>query len=198
MIRRCTIVCVGKPKGWAAEASEDYAKRLRRYFPVDTIEVPEEDINRRSREDVLSKEGDRILKRLPAEAYVISLDREKGKQLPSEKLAEKLEDLGVSGRSHVAFAIGGPPGPFPRSIAKLPRTLLLRHDHAPSRLRQNRPPRTNLPRSQDKPKREIPLVASLRAAANQHFSISAGQHFSMGMDVRTKFHKQAPPVALLL
>jgi 23S rRNA (pseudouridine1915-N3)-methyltransferase len=116
LIRRCTIVCVGKPKGWAAEASEDYAKRLRRYFPVDTIEVPEEDINRRSREDVLSKEGDRILKRLPAEAYVISLDREKGKQLPSEKLAEKLEDLGVSGRSHVAFAIGGPLGLSPEVL----------------------------------------------------------------------------------
>jgi len=116
LIRRCTILCVGKPKGWAAEASEDYAKRLRRYFPVDTIEVPEEDINRRSREDVLLKEGDRILKRLPAEAYVISLDREKGKQLSSEKLAEKLEDLGVSGRSHVAFAIGGPLGLSPEVL----------------------------------------------------------------------------------
>jgi 23S rRNA (pseudouridine1915-N3)-methyltransferase len=122
LIRRCTIVCVGKPKGWAAEASEDYAKRLRRYFPVDTIEVPEEDINRRSREDVLSKEGDRILKRLPAEAYVISLDREKGKQLPSEKLAEKLEDLGVSGRSHVAFAIGGPLG-LSREVLRSSREL---------------------------------------------------------------------------
>ena len=110
MIRRCTIVCVGKQKGWAGEASEDYAKRLRRYFPVDIIEVPEEDMNRRSREEVLSKEGDRILKRLPAEAYVISLDREKGKQLPSETLARKLEDLGLSARSHVAFAIGGPLG----------------------------------------------------------------------------------------
>ena len=110
MIRRCTIVCVGKPKGWAAEASEDYAKRLRRYFPVGITELAEEDINRLTREEVLAKEGDRILKRLPAEAYVISLDREKGKQLPSEKLARKLEDLGVSGHSHVAFAIGGPLG----------------------------------------------------------------------------------------
>ena len=110
MIRRCTIVCVGKPKGWASGASEDYAKRLRRYFPVDIIEAPEEDINRRPREEVLSKEADRILKRLPNDAYVISLDREKGKQLSSEKLASKLEDLGVSGRSHVAFAIGGPLG----------------------------------------------------------------------------------------
>ena len=122
MIRRCTIVCVGKPKGWAAEASEDYEKRLRRYFPVDTIEIPEEDINRRAREDVLSKEGDRILQRLPAEAYVISLDREKGKQLSSEKLAEKLEDLGVSGRSHVAFAIGGPLG-LSREVLRSSREL---------------------------------------------------------------------------
>ena len=118
MIRRCTIVCVGKPRGWAAEASEDYAKRLRRYFPVDIIEIPEEDINRRSREEVLAKEADRILKRLPAEAYVISLDREKGKQLPSEQFAKKLEDLGVSGRSHVAFAIGGPLGLYPEVLRR--------------------------------------------------------------------------------
>jgi 23S rRNA (pseudouridine1915-N3)-methyltransferase len=44
---------------------------------------------------------------LPADAYIISLDREKGKQLPSEKLAEKLDDFGVSGHGHVAFMIGG-------------------------------------------------------------------------------------------
>jgi 23S rRNA (pseudouridine1915-N3)-methyltransferase len=116
VIRRCTIVCVGKPRDWAAEASEDYAGRMRRYFPVDIIEVAEENINRRSREEVLSKEGDRILKRLPADAYVISLDREKGKQLPSERLAEKLEDFGVSGHGHVAFVIGGPLGLSPEIL----------------------------------------------------------------------------------
>ena len=116
MIRRCTIVCVGKPRGWAAEASDDYAKRLRRYFQVDIIEVAEENINRLSREEALSREGDRILKRLPADAYVISLDREKGKQLPSERVAEKLEDFGVSGHGHVAFAIGGPLGLSPEIL----------------------------------------------------------------------------------
>lgn len=113
MISRCTLVCVGKPKGWTAQGSEDYADRLRRYFHIDVIEVPEEDINRRSRQEVLSKEGQRILKSLPAEAYAISLDRERGKQQPSEKIARKLEDLGVSGRSHVAFIIGGPLGLSP-------------------------------------------------------------------------------------
>jgi 23S rRNA (pseudouridine1915-N3)-methyltransferase len=110
VIRRCTLVSVGKPKGWAAEASKDYASRLRRYFPVNVFEVAEEDMNRRSHKEVLSAEGERILKRLPKEAYVISLDREKGKQHPSERLALKLEDLGASGRSHVAFVIGGPLG----------------------------------------------------------------------------------------
>ena len=118
MIRRCTIVCVGKPRGWAAEASEDYSRRLRRYFPVDTIEISEENINRLSRGEVLSREGDRILKRLPADAYVISLDREKGKQLPSERVADKLEDFGVSGHGHVAFAIGGPLGLSPEVVRR--------------------------------------------------------------------------------
>lgn len=113
MIRRCTLVSVGKPKGWAAEASKDYASRLRRYFPVNVFEVAEEDMNRRSHKEVLSAEGERILKRLPKEAYVISLDRQKGKQHPSERLALKLEDLGASGRSHVAFVIGGPLGLSP-------------------------------------------------------------------------------------
>jgi 23S rRNA (pseudouridine1915-N3)-methyltransferase len=118
VIRRCTIVCVGKLRGWAVEASEDYTKRLRRYFPVDTIEIAEENINRLSRGEVLSREGDRVLKRLPAEAYVISLDREKGKQLPSERVAEKLEGFGVSGHGHVAFAIGGPLGLSPEVVRR--------------------------------------------------------------------------------
>jgi 23S rRNA (pseudouridine1915-N3)-methyltransferase len=118
VIRRCTLVSVGKLKGWTAEGSEDYAKRLRRYLPVDLIEVAEQDMNPRSREEVLSIEGERILRRLPKEAYVISLDREQGKQHPSEILAQVLEDLGLSGRSHIAFVIGGPLGLSPEVLRR--------------------------------------------------------------------------------
>lgn len=118
MIRRCTLVSVGKLKGWTAEGSEDYAKRLRRYLPVDLIEVAEQDMNRRAREEVLSIEGQRILRLLPKEAYVISLDREKGKQHPSEILTQVLEDLGLSGRSHIAFVIGGPLGLSPEVLRR--------------------------------------------------------------------------------
>lgn len=110
MIRRATIVAVGSLKGWAANGAEDYLKRLRRFFPLEVVEVPEEDLNRRSPEEVLAAEAGRLLKRVPAGAYVISLDREKGEPVSSEKLAQRLNSLGISGRSHVAFVLGGPLG----------------------------------------------------------------------------------------
>lgn len=110
MIRRATVVAVGALKGWADEGCRDYLKRLRRYFPVEVVEVPEEDLNRRTPEEVLAAESRRLLRRIPAGAYVISLDREKGEPLSSEKLQRRLDSLGLSGQSHVAFVLGGPLG----------------------------------------------------------------------------------------
>ena len=123
MIRRATIVAVGKLRGWAADGSEDYLKRLRRYFSVEVAEVAEDDMNRRSPEEVLSAEASRLLKRIPSGAYVIALDREKGKALSSEDLAQRLTVLGVSGRSHVAFLIGGPLGLSPELLGETDEVL---------------------------------------------------------------------------
>jgi 23S rRNA (pseudouridine1915-N3)-methyltransferase len=113
VIRRATIVAVGRLRGWTAEGCDDYLTRLRRYFHVEVVEVPEEDMNRRTSEEVLAAEGQRLLKRLPAGAYVVALDRERGKSFSSEDLARKLASLGSSGRSHVAFVLGGPLGLSP-------------------------------------------------------------------------------------
>jgi len=113
VIRRATIVAVGRPRGWTAEGCDDYLTRLRRYFPVEVVEVQEEDMNRRTAEEVLAAEGQRLLKRLPDGAHVIALDRERGKPLSSEDLACKLDSLGVSGRSHVVFVVGGALGLSP-------------------------------------------------------------------------------------
>ena len=118
MIRRATIVAVGRLRGWAAEGCEDYLARLRRYFPVEVVEVPEEDMNRRSAEEALAAEGDRVLKRIPAGAHTVALDRERGKQLSSEELVRKISSLGVSGRSHVAFVLGGPLGLSPEVLER--------------------------------------------------------------------------------
>lgn len=107
VIRRATVVAVGRLKGWADEGCEDYVARLRRYFAVEILEVAEEDMNRRSRAEVLTAEGERLLKKLPGGAYTVALDRESGKQLSSEKLSYRIESLGTSGSSHVAFLLGG-------------------------------------------------------------------------------------------
>ena len=118
MIRRATIVAVGSLKGWAADGAGDYLKRLRRFFPVEVVEVSEEDLNRRSPEKVLATEARKILKRIPAGAYVIALDREKGEPLTSEKLARRLNSLGLSRRSHVAFILGRPLGLSPEVLKR--------------------------------------------------------------------------------
>lgn len=123
MIRRATIVTVGRLKGWAAEGCDDYLIRLRRYFPVEVVEIPEEDMNRRSPEEVLTAEGERLLKRIPAGVHVIALDRERGKPLSSEEITRKLSSLGVSGRSHVAFVLGGPLGLSPELLGRADERL---------------------------------------------------------------------------
>ena len=123
MIRHATIVAVGRLKGWAAEGCEDYLNRLRRYFTVEVLEVPEEDMNRRRAEDVLAAEEQRLLKRLPAGAYVFALDRVRGKRLSSEELARKLSSLGLSGRSSVAFVLGGPLGLSPWVLGRADERL---------------------------------------------------------------------------
>ncbi len=122
MIRRATIIAAGKLKGWAATGCEDYLKRLRKHFPVDVIEVQEDDMNRRTPAEVLTAEGDRFLKRIPTGAHTIALDRERGKRLSSEDLAKKLATLGTSGRSHLAFVLGGPLGLAPEVLAKADET----------------------------------------------------------------------------
>ncbi len=118
MIRRATIVAVGGVKGWATDGVDDYLRRLRRFFPVEIVEVPEENLNRRPPEEVLAAEGAKLLRRVPAGAYVVALDREKGEPLSSEKLAQRLDSLGVSGRSHVAFILGGPLGLSPEVLGR--------------------------------------------------------------------------------
>jgi len=118
MIRRITIVAVGTLKGWADDGCRDYLKRLQRYFRVDVVEVPEEDLNRRTPEEVLGAESRRLLRRVPAGAYVISLDREKGQPLSSPMLERRMKSLGLSCRSYVAFVIGGPLGLSPEVLAR--------------------------------------------------------------------------------
>jgi 23S rRNA (pseudouridine1915-N3)-methyltransferase len=108
---RITIICVGKlkEKYWTLGV-EEYRKRLTRYCNLEIIELADEktpDNASDAIEDLIKKkEGERILKALKEEAFCIALTID-GKMLSSEEMAEKIDQLGVSGCSHISFIIGG-------------------------------------------------------------------------------------------
>ena len=117
-----TIVCVGKIKeAFYKDAVNEYAKRLSRYCKFQVIEVADEktpDHASETVEDAIrAKEGERILKYIKEDAYIITLEIN-GKQLASEELARKIETLGIQGTSHIIFIIGGSIGLGKEVIAR--------------------------------------------------------------------------------
>ena len=54
----------------------------------------------------LIAEGERLLKKVPANSYLIVLDVF-GKDISSEELSAKIDKLTLSGQSHITFLIGG-------------------------------------------------------------------------------------------
>ena len=111
---KISILCVGKVKEkFYREAIDEFTKRLSRYCKLEIIEVSDEKTEEQSSETeirlVKEKEGERLLKNLKEDAYVIALCID-GKQLDSEELSEKMEKLGIQGVSHIWFIIGGSHG----------------------------------------------------------------------------------------
>ena len=108
---KITVLCVGKIKEkYFTLGIDEYAKRLSRYCKLEIIEVPDEKTPDNASENeelqIKAKEGDKILRYIKDNAYVIALAIE-GKMLTSEELSEKMEQLGINGDSNVVFVIGG-------------------------------------------------------------------------------------------
>ena len=123
---KITLITVGKIKEkYLKDAIAEYSKRLSRYCKLEIVEVADEktpDNASDTVEDAIrDKEGERILKYIKEDAYVITLEIA-GKMLTSEEMAEKIEKLGVQGTSHIIFIIGGSIG--------LGREILKRSDYA--------------------------------------------------------------------
>lgn len=105
------IISVGKIKEkYIKEGIKEFSKRLSRYCSLTIVEVNDEkapeNLSEREKELIKNKEGERISKKISPSSYVIPLVIE-GKQLSSEELSEKMEDLMVSGISDISFIIGG-------------------------------------------------------------------------------------------
>ena len=108
---KITVITVGKIKEkFTRDAIAEYTKRLSKYCKLEIIEVADEKTQENASNIVCNqirqKEGERILKYIREDAFVVTLEI-KGKLLTSEELAEKIEKLGVQGTSHIIFVIGG-------------------------------------------------------------------------------------------
>lgn len=108
---KITVITVGKLKEkFFREAVSEYEKRLGRYCKLALFEAADEKTPDKAseiqREQILQREGERILRLLPEGAYVVTLEIE-GRKFTSEAFASKIERLGVGGVGHIAFVIGG-------------------------------------------------------------------------------------------
>ena len=105
------MIAVGKIKEkYLKDAITEYSKRLSRYCKLEVIEVADEKTPEQASEavedSIRAKEGERHLKHIRDDMYVITLEFGP-KMLTSEEFAEKIVTLGVQGKSSIAFVIGG-------------------------------------------------------------------------------------------
>lgn len=105
------ILSVGKIKEKYLNAGiAEYAKRLSRYCKLTFCQVADEKTPERAsdalNEQIKDTEGQRLLKHIREQDYVIALAID-GNMLDSVELSRKIGQLGVEGRSSIAFVIGG-------------------------------------------------------------------------------------------
>jgi len=98
------IIAVGKIKEKALQTLiEEYSKRISGYTKINIVEVgdePNEKVN------VKQIEGERILKQIKKEAFVVLLDL-RGESLDSIALAKKINEINTYHSSNITFVIGG-------------------------------------------------------------------------------------------
>lgn len=108
---KITLACVGKIKEkYLTAGIDEFTKRLTPFCKLEVVSINEErmpdDPSPAQKQQVLEKETQRLLNIIPENSYVILLDVI-GKQLSSPDLAAKLDELALSGKSHITFVIGG-------------------------------------------------------------------------------------------
>lgn len=101
------LIALGKIKDKHLKALiDDYQKRINRYHKLTVIELKDETISDNdSREHIIDKEGDKILKEINDDEFVIALDLA-GKKLDSLQFAAFI-DRQLIIKPRLTFVIGG-------------------------------------------------------------------------------------------
>ena len=131
------ITCGRMKEKWMQEGAQEYLKRIQAYDKIEMIEVADEKApesnSAAENEQVKKKEGERLLSRIKEDEYVILLDLA-GKTMDSVQLSKKIQDLYTSGRSKIAFVIGGSLGVSNELIARADQRWCLSKNTFPHQL----------------------------------------------------------------
>lgn len=105
-----TVICVGKLKeSYLRDGCNEYLKRISAFSKINVVEVAEErasdNPSQAEIKSIISKEGKRIISKVPKGSSVIPLCIE-GKEFSSPDLSAELEKISLS-CSLVVFIIGG-------------------------------------------------------------------------------------------
>ena len=105
------IYAIGHLKeAYLKQGINEYLDRLKPYTQVEIVELNDESIvdnpSQKEIEQAKNKEGQKVLKLLQGNEYLIGLDLVK-KQPTSEEFAKYLEDKFVLGGANISFVIGG-------------------------------------------------------------------------------------------
>ena len=158
---KITLITVGKVKEkYLRDAIAEYSKRLGRYCKLDIVEVADEKTPEHASDglerQIKAKEGERIAKHIRDDAFVIALAIE-GKQLTSEQLAAKINDLGLHGTSHIQLIIGGSLGLDPAILKRAIPAELFQND-VPAPADAGDSAGADLSRIQNQRRRTLPQV----------------------------------------
>ncbi len=104
------LIVLGKLKEkYMKDFSLEYEKRLSAYCKLAITELEpvklSDNPSQSEIENALSKETQMIMAKIPKNSFVFSMCIE-GKQMSSEDLSQKLNDIALSGKSSVVFIIG--------------------------------------------------------------------------------------------
>lgn len=121
------LVSVGRDKEFTAEGAEEYAKRVRRFAPLELVELAAA-----SGPSAKEREGERILAQRPARGELWALD-ERGTELRSVELSRRIARLRDSGLD-LTICLGGDEGLAPEVLQAASFRLSLSKLTLPHRL----------------------------------------------------------------
>jgi len=119
------FIWVGKTKSAPIRSLiEDFVDRIRKFAPVEIVEVKDRTDAHSDMDAVAAREGEDLLSRVWSDPFVVVLD-EKGTEMRSEQLARMIQKHRLSGTKQMTFVIAGRAGVSPQVRDRADHTLSL-------------------------------------------------------------------------